>query len=224
MLLRKIPLPFDPKRDLVPVIGLDRVPLRLIANPTAVQTNSFPDFISYAKAHPDWLNFASIGDNTPHYLAFLWLQQLTGLPAAIVNYKGGAAALQAVISGEANTMIVGGSSITEMVATGKVRQLAVTSRDRVPSDPNVPAISEFYPEYAYTPFFGVVAPRGTSPQIIERYNKELNIALAQPDIVKRMQVAGTFGGGGSTGEFAHELYTRFDLVAKILAEAGVKKK
>jgi tripartite-type tricarboxylate transporter receptor subunit TctC len=180
----------DPMKDFVPVGTLISNQLILAVNPTVVPVKDFPEFIEFArKANPP-LFYASIGNGSMHHLAMELLKKTTKIDLTHVPYKGGGPASIAVLSGE-NAVMFGGGSVVPMIKSGKLKALAVTSKTRSPTLPDLPTIDSFYPGYEVTIWQGLFAPAGTRPEIVAKLRAELNAVLAMPLIAERLVAAGS---------------------------------
>jgi len=216
-------MPYDPLHDLVPVAQLLEVPFVLVVNPAQVQAKTLPELIAYAKAHPGWLTLASLGPGSPHEAALAWLADVAGVKALIVPYKGGGPAMQDLLGGQVKGMMYGTSSALPMIKAGKVRALAVTSRDRVADLPDVPTVREQgFPDYTFASWFAVVAPAKTPSSIIKRLNKEINTALKDPSVTDKLGSTGGIVAGGTSAQLRQLIGTTVHRYRKIYALPGVK--
>jgi tripartite-type tricarboxylate transporter receptor subunit TctC len=189
-------MPYDSEKDFVPVIHVLNVPFVLIANSAQVPFRTLPELIDHAKKNPGWLTFGSLGPGSPHEIAMRWLKAMWGLDMLIVPYRGITPALQDTVAGHVKTMFVGVAVADEMIKAGKVHPIAVTARDRLKSAPDIPTIRELgNPEFEFVTWYGMMAPRGTPPEIVARMNQEFNRALQDPELNKK--ISGT--GGEITG-------------------------
>jgi tripartite-type tricarboxylate transporter receptor subunit TctC len=210
-------------RDLAPVAQLLDVPFVLIVNPDLVPMRTLPELIKHAKANPGWLTLASLGPGSPHETALAWFANMAGIDALIVPYRGGAPAMQDLLAGQVKGMMLGSSSALEMIKAGKVYPVAVTSRARLDSLPDVPTVREQgYPDYAFSSWFGVVAPAKTPQVILQRLNREINIALKTPDVRDKIVSTGSMVAGGSDNELGDLIRANVDRYRKIFALTGAK--
>lgn len=216
-------MPYDSLRDLVPVVQLLEVPFVLIVNPGLVPMRTLPELIKHAKANPGWLTLASLGPGSPHETALAWFTNIAGIDAMIVPYRGGAPAMQDLLAGQVKGMMLGSSSALEMIKAGKVYPIAVTSRTRLDSLPDVPTVREQgYPDYAFSSWFGVVAPAKTPQVTLQRLNREINIALKTPDVRDKIVSTGSMVAGGSDNELGDLIRANVDRYRKIFALTGAK--
>ena len=216
---------YDPEKDFVPIIKLAYVPLVLTVNSEQVPMKTLPELVAYSKAHPGWFTFGSLGPGSPHEIGFLWFNGISKMEALLVPYKGIAPALQDVIAGQVKGMFVGVSVADEYIRQGTLRALGVTSSQRLTSAPDVPTIAEQgYPEYDFTTFYGLAAPKATPPEIVDRLNKEINRIFQMPDIRAQIEKTGAILGGGSQQEFGNFLTANFVKFKKIMALTGDRPK
>jgi tripartite-type tricarboxylate transporter receptor subunit TctC len=216
---------YNPEKDFEPIIKLAEVPLVLTVNAQQVPMKTLPELVAYSKAHPGWFTFGSLGPGSPHEIGFLWFNAMSKMQALLVPYKGIAPALQDVVAGQVRGMFVGVSVADEHIRQGTLRALGVTSPQRLVSSPDVPTIAEQgYPEYDFVTFYGLAAPKGTPPEIVDRLNKEINRIFQMPDVRERIEKTGAVLVGGTQQEFGNFLTANFVKFKKIMALTGDKPK
>jgi tripartite-type tricarboxylate transporter receptor subunit TctC len=179
---------FDPWRELAPIASVVEDELLLTEN-IALAPATFSEFIEFARRANPPLLYGSIGNGSEHQLAMELLKEAAGLQMTHVPYRGGGPAAIGVMGGEVAAMF-GGGSVTPLVQAGKLRALAISGRKRSKLFPNLPSISEFYPDYNVTIWQALFAPAGTPPAIIARVRDEANATIAQPDYAERLAKAG----------------------------------
>lgn len=217
--------PYNPEADFAPIIKLAYVPLVLTVNSAQVPMKTLPELVTYSKANPGWFTFGTLGPGSPHEIGFLWLRTMSQMDALVVPYKGIAPALQDVVAGQIKGMFVGVSVADGYIAQGTLRLLGVTSPQRLTSAPDVPTIAEQgYPEYDFVTFYGLAAPKGTPPEIVDRLNKEINRILTLPEVRDRIEKSGAVPGGGSQQEFTNFLTANMAKFDKIMSITGDKPK
>lgn len=215
--------PYNPKTDVAPIIKLANVPLVFVVNTAQVPMKTLPEVVAYSKSHPQWFTFGSLGPGSPHEIGFLWFKHMSGMDALVVPYRGVAPALQAVVAGQIKGMFIGVSVADGYIKKGTLHTLAVTSAQRLASAPDVPTIAELgYPDYDYSTFYGLAAPKGTPPQIVERLNKAINQVLKMPDVKERLGTTGAVLAGGTSQEFGAFLAANFGKFQKIMALSAAK--
>jgi tripartite-type tricarboxylate transporter receptor subunit TctC len=176
-------LKFDFIRDLAPVAGIASQPLIMDVNPSVpVKT---PEFIAYAKANPGKINMASGGNGNPTHVAGELFKMMTGIDMLHVPYRGGGPALADLLGGQVQVCFTNSSVSIDYIRVGQLRALAVTTSSRSEALPEIPSLSEFLPGYEAVDWKGMVAPKNTPPEIIDKLNKEINDALADPNIRAR---------------------------------------
>src|SRR5215471_109839 len=193
-------------RDIAPVACVISVPLFMVVNP-AVPAKTVPEFLAYAKANPRKVNMASNGNGGRLHLVH-------------VPYGGAEPALTDVISGQVQVMFA--ASTVEYIKSGKVRALAVTTPTRSEVLPDVPPLSEFVPGYDAAAWIGVGAPKNTPPEIIDKLNKEINAALADPKLKLRLADLGSSVAGGSAADYGRRLEEEAEKWGKVIRAANIK--
>jgi len=177
-------LRFDFIRDMAPVASLIRYPMLMVVNP-AVPARTVPEFIAYAKANPGKLNFGSGSIGSPFHVGGELFKMLTGTDMQHVAYRGSALMLTDLISGQVQVAFDAFSSSIQHVRTGTLRALAITGERRSSLVPDIPALSEFIPGYEASTWHGVVAPKGTPAEIVDRLNHAINAGLSDPALRAR---------------------------------------
>jgi len=212
-------LSFSFFRDIAPVACVISVPLFMVVNP-AVPAKTVPEFIAYAKANPRKVNMASNGNGGLLHLAGELFKMMTGIDLVHVPYRGAQPALTDVISGQVQVMFA--ASTVEYIKSGKVRALAVTTSTRSEVLPDVPPLSEFVPGYDAAAWIGVGAPKNTPPEIIDKLNKEVNAALADPKLKVRLADLGSTVAGGSAADYGRRLEEEAEKWGKVIRAANIK--
>ena len=214
-------LPFNFLEDMVPVAGIIRVP-----NVMTV-TKNFPakniqEFIDYAKKNPGKVNMASSGSGTSVHLSGELFKYMTGIDMKHIPYKGAGPAITDLIGGQVDVLFDNMPSIIGHIRAGEVRALGVTSAQRSPALPDVPAIGEVVPGYEASAWFGASAPKGTPPAVIARLNREINAALADPGMRAKLAELGGVPIPGTPEDFwaTHRMET--EKWAKIVKFSGAK--
>jgi len=215
-------LPYDFARGIVPVAGIARIPLVLVVN-NNLPVRTVADFIAYAKANPGKLSIASSGIGTSLHLSGELFKAMAGVQFTHVPYRGSAPGLTDVMSGQIEGMFDNVTSSFELVRSGKIRALGVTTRDRSETMPDVPSISDTLPGFETSSFYGVGAPRGTPQEIVDLLNKEINSALADPAIRQRLGELGAIPISGDSRQFDAMLATETGRWRKVVEMSGQKK-
>jgi len=181
-------MPFDAAKDFAPITQLVRVPNVLVMNAdTANRLNihTLKDLVAYAKANPAKLNFGSGGNGSAGHLAGELFKQRAGIFALHIPYNGGNPAQLALLSGQVDFNFDNLATAAGNIRSGKLKALAVTTAQRSPALPDVPAVAELYAGFSVDTWWGLVAPAGTPTDVIARLNKAYTDALAHPDVKAR---------------------------------------
>jgi tripartite-type tricarboxylate transporter receptor subunit TctC len=208
-------------RDIAPVGSIARVPNVMVVNPS-VPAKTVPEFVAYAKANPGKLNMASGGIGGPTHVAGELFKTMTHVNMAHVPYRGGAPAITDLIGGQVQVMFSAITDSIEYVRAGKLRALALTTASRSEALPDIPTVGEFVPGYEASSFFGVGAPKNTPTEIIDKLNKEINAALADPRITARLAYMGATVFPGSPTDFGKFIAEETEKWAKVIGAAHIK--
>jgi tripartite-type tricarboxylate transporter receptor subunit TctC len=206
-------------RDIAPVACIISVPLFMVINP-GVPAKTVPEFIAYAKANPRKVNMASNGNGGLLHLAGELFKMTTGVDLVHVPYRGAQPALTDLISGQVQVMFA--ASTLEYIKTGKVRALAVTSATRSEVLPDIPALSDFVPDYGAAAWIGVGAPSNTPREIIDTLNKEINAALVDPKLKLRLADLGSSAVSGSAADYGRRLGEETEKWGKVIRAANIR--
>src|SRR5262252_2479137 len=177
-------LNFNLIRDIAPVASIHREPFVMEVNPS-VPVKTVPEFITHAKANAGKINMALAGIGSGNHTAGELFKMMTGVNLVHVPYRGGGPALIDLLGGQVQVMFATMSSSIEYVRGGKLRALAVTTATRSPVLPDIPTVTEFVPGYESSFWSGVGAPKNTPPEIVDKLNREINAALADPKFKAR---------------------------------------
>jgi tripartite-type tricarboxylate transporter receptor subunit TctC len=214
-------LPFNFMRDIAPIVCIIRTPLIMIVNP-AVPARTVPEFITYAKANPGKVSMAAAGIGTPSHIAGELFKMMTGVDMTVVPYRGGGPAVSDVLGGQVQVYFSGVAQSLEYINTTKLRALAVTTTTRLETLPDVPTVSDFVPGYEATQWYGAGAPMGTAGEVVERLNREINFAIAEPNMKVRLAEQGGSVVGGTAATFAKVIADDTEKWAKVIKFAGIK--
>ena len=208
-------------RDIATVAGVVRLPNLMMVNPS-VPAKTVPELIAYAKANPGKINMASAGIATPSHVAGELFKMMTGIEMVHVPYRGGAAALTDLIGGQMQVMFLSPAALIEYIRSGRLRALAVTTTTRWEGLPDIPTAGEFVPGYETSIVLGVGVPKATPVEIIDKLNREINAALADPKIKARLAVLGGTPLAGSPADFAKLIAEETEKWGKVIKFAGIK--
>jgi len=215
-------LGYDLEKDLTPVTLRAVVPNVLVLHPS-VPLNSVSELIAYAKANPSKLNFASAGNGTSHHLAAELFKTSTGVQMLHIPYKGAGPAMQDLIGGQVNMMFDGMGSSAAQIRGGKLKPLAVTTARRSPAFPDIPTMQEAgVPGYQVTTWYGLWAPAGTPPEIVNRLQAEVVKAFAKPEVKEIWAAQGADAGGNAPAEFNTFIKAEIVKWAKVVKDSGAK--
>jgi tripartite-type tricarboxylate transporter receptor subunit TctC len=215
-------LNYDPVRDLTPVALVGAVPNVLITSPS-VPARNLAEFIALARSKPGGMNFGSGGSGTSNHLAGELFNLQAGVKLVHVPYKGVNLAMNDVLSGQIQLVVIGIPAAQPFIQAGRLRALAVIARERSSALPDVPTAAEAgLPNYDVTTWYGVLAPAGTPRPIIDRLNAELVHIMHAPDLQERFAATGTQPRTSTPEEFGEYLRQETAKWAKVVREAGLK--
>ena len=214
-------LNFNFIRDIAPVAGVVRVPNVMEVNPS-FPAKTAPEFIAYAKANPNKLNFGSGGNGTASHMQFELFKLMSGVSMVHVSYRGSAPALTDLLSGQIQLMFDPMPSSIGHIKAGKLRALAVTTATRSEVLPDLPTLRDFVPGYEASTWFGIVAPTNTPTEIIEKLNNAINAGLADPKIKVRLAEMGGMLLAGSPADFGKLIAEETDKWGQVIRTANIK--
>ena len=215
-------LSYNFTRDTAPVASIASTPFILEVN-QAVPAKTVPEFIAYAKANPGKINMAASTPGSPVHVAGELFKMMAGIDMIAVPYRGGeGTALPDLISGQVQVMFGAMASSLGYIRGGQLRALAVTSATRQEALPDVPTVGEFLPGYEARGWYGIVAPSGTPTAIVEKLNKEINAALADSNMRKRLTDMGVAVFAGSPADFGRFIADETEKWGKVIKFAGIK--
>jgi len=208
-------------RDIVPIVAIIRLPLVLVLNPL-LPAKTLLEFIAHAKANPGKLNYASVGNgSTPHVAGELF-KMMTGIDIVHVPYRGAVQALTDLISGQVQAMFIVPGVVTEHIKAGKLRAVAVTAATRSDMLPDLPTMNSIVTGYDATTWFGIGAPKNMPSEIVDKLNKEINAALANPKIKAQLADLGGTALTLSPTEFAKLIADDTEKWGKVIRAANIK--
>jgi tripartite-type tricarboxylate transporter receptor subunit TctC len=214
-------LNFNFIRDIAPVAFMDRVANVLEVNPS-VPAKTVPEFIAYAKANPGKINMASGGTGSSQHVAGELFKMMAGVDLVHVPYRGVAPALTDLLAGQVQVLFDTVPASLPHIRAGKLRALAVTTAARSEALPDVPTVGDFVPGYEASSIHGIGAPRNTPADIIDRLNKEVNAALADPKFQARIADLGGIVAVGSPADFGKIIAEETEKWAKVVKFSGAK--
>ncbi|RZI78072.1 MAG: tripartite tricarboxylate transporter substrate binding protein [Variovorax sp.] len=222
-------LPFDPIKDFVPITLVAAVPNVMEMNADKAKEmgiKNVADFVKYAKSHPGKLNMASSGSGTSIHLAGELFKSMTGSFMTHIPYKGSAPALLDMVAGNADVMFDNLPSSMQQIKGGKLLALAVTSSKRSAALPDVPTVEEAggpaLKGFEASSWFGLLAPAGTSPEIVNRIQQEVAKSLGTAAIKEKMLAQGAIPSGNTPAEFTQHIASEHTKWAKVVKDSGAK--
>ncbi|MDD1529503.1 MFS transporter [Bradyrhizobium sp. WBOS7] len=213
-------LPFDFLRDTAPVASIMQLTNMLVVS-NAFPAKTVQEFVDYCKANPGKISFASSGNGTSVHMSAELFKVLTKCDMVHVPYRGSAIAFPDIISNKVQLIFDNLPSAMEQVKGGNVRALGVTSPQRWPSVPDVPAIAETVPGFESVGFYGISAPKGTPPEVIETLNKAVGEALKDPKLVAKLAETGGIPKPMTPAEFGKLVADETAKWRKVVEFAGV---
>ena len=214
-------LSFNFIKDIMPVVGLIRVPNVMEVHPS-VPAKTVAEFIEYVKANPGKVNMASSGNGTSIHLSGELFMAMTGVKMTHVPYRGSAPALTDMLSGQVHVMFDNMPSSVQHIKAGSLRPLAVTTDTRTAELPDVPTVAETVKGYEASAWFGMGVPKGTPRAIIDKLNAEVNAILAEPAMKAKLAEMGGIMMNGTPEDFGKIIQSETDKWEKVVKFSGAK--
>jgi tripartite-type tricarboxylate transporter receptor subunit TctC len=213
-------LPFDFLRDTTPVASIMQLTNMLVVS-NATPAKTVQELIDYCKANPNKISYASSGNGTSVHMSAELFKAMTKCEMQHVPYRGSALAFPDIISNKVQLIFDNLPSAMEQARGGTVRALGVTSPKRWPGVPDVPAVAETVPGFESVGFYGISAPKGTPPEIVELLNRAVNEALKDPKLVARLSEVGGIPKPMTPAEFGKLVADETEKWRKVVEFAGV---
>ena len=214
--------PYDPLKDFAYVAMIGRFPLLLVAHPS-VPAKTTKELIDYAKANPGKLNYASPGNGSPHHMAMVMFEDVTGINFTHVPYKGAATAVQDLLAGEVQVMFLDLASGSQHIGAGKLKVFGAGWPKRLEARPDVPTLSETgvkgFEAYAVQ---GVVAPARTPREVVAQPNSEINKVVRSPEVSRRFAEMGTIPSVGTPEEFMAVARKENEIWGRLIKAKGIR--
>lgn len=209
-------------RDFVALGRMSYIPAVLVVSP-ALPVNNIQQLVAYLKANPNKVSFASAGNGTTSHMAGESFRRMADVDIQHIPYKGGGPALTGLLGGDVQIMIDLTANLMPQVRAGKLRALAVTAKQRVPSLPDLPTLDESgLKGFDLVASDGIYAPIGTPVMVVEKFNAALNRALADPEVMERLRARGAEPIAGTPQEHAAHITREFPMWAKLVRDNGAK--
>ncbi|VWX62668.1 ABC transporter substrate-binding protein [Burkholderiales bacterium 8X] len=215
--------PFDPLKDIAPVASVMYSPVLLLAT-SATGTRDFSTLLDDARARPGDVRWATSGQASLGHIVLEQVRAATKVNITHIPYKGGGQQLNDAVGGQFEILSTNaGPAVSAQIRAGKLRPLAVGAPKRLEGLPKVPTLAELnIPAANVTSLFGVFAPAGTSPILVNKYNLEINKVLSNPAFRARLVATDNVPTGGSADQFADAIATEYESNARIVKAAGIK--
>ena len=212
-------LPYDPRKDFVPVIEAIGSPLFLAVN-SPLPVHNVKDLLALAKSKPEGLSYGSSGNGSVHHLGMAQIKTISGANLTHVPYKGVAQSVPALLSGDIVAAFFGLPSILPHVKSGKARLIGVT--ERTPLMPEVVPVGEQLPGFNVRVTVGMLAPAGTPQDVVKRLNGDIAAVLGMPDVEERLRTLGIDKIAGTPEQFGELIRADIERYAKIVKETGAR--
>jgi tripartite-type tricarboxylate transporter receptor subunit TctC len=217
-------LPYDPVKDLLPVSQVSMTPNVLAVHPD-VAAKSVAELVALARAQPDGLTYAHGGIGISQHLAGELFKHMAGLVIRPVGFRGAVSAMPDLVAGHVNLCFCNITNVLPLAREGKLRALAVTSPQRSAAAPDLPSMHESgFPGFDATAWFGLMAPAGTAPAIVDKLHREAVKALAAADLRAKFDAMGMVAIGNSPAEFASVIDAEIPYWEKVIKAIGLKLK
>jgi tripartite-type tricarboxylate transporter receptor subunit TctC len=215
-------LAYDPIKDFVPITQVF-IAANVLCVPSDSPIKSLKELVALARAQPGTLTYAHAGAGTSQHLGAELLKYIEHIDIAPVAYRGTTALLPDLLAGRVTMSFANIANAATLVKEGKLRALAVSSRKRSAVAPDIPTMIELgYPDFEAVPWFGLMAPAGTSPVIVDKVYRETMRVMAMPDVRKNLSDLGLDLVGGTPAEFAEVIKREIPQWAKVIKGAGIR--
>lgn len=219
--LYKTRLPFDPEKDFAPVTQMVLTPNVVVVNPNKVPAKTLAELIAYAKANPGKLNFGSSGVGSSLHVGMEMLQEVTGTKMNHVPYRGSGPMMTDLLAGQVDLAMDGAAVAWPHVEAGKLRALAISTPNRAPFLPDLPALSETFPGFDVTAWHGLAAPAGTPKAIVDKVSEDVRAVLASPEVKGSLEAKKIIALGMTPEAFAAFIGNELKKWSAAVEKAGV---
>ncbi len=214
-------MPFDGVKDFTPIAKLALVTNTMVVNPS-IPANTVAEFIAYAKERPGDIAYASAGPGSTNHLSAAMFEKATGIKMLHVPYRGGAPAVLDTVGNQTQVLFTAGTQSLPFVKDNKLKLLAVTEDKRAPTLPDVPTVAETVPGYELAVWYGAFGPAGLPADIVDRLSVEINKALKNPDVVKKMEGMAVQVLESTPDQFAADLERDAQKYDRLVRELGIR--
>lgn len=214
-------VPYDTEKAFAPVGMVAEVPLIIIRN-NKVSYNTVPELIAVAKAKPGSIDYASYGQGSPAHLGGELLESMAGIEMTHVPYKGSAPAITDLLGGQVPVAFSSIEPALPLIRTNRAHAIAVMTKKRIASLPDVPAVSEYIPGFEAIGWNGIVAPAGTPPEIVAKLNAAINEVVQLPDVQEKYAKQGVEADPMSPQSFSKLIRDEITKWSGVVRKAGVK--
>lgn len=213
-------MPFDGVKDFTPIAELALVTNTMVVHPS-VPAKNVKEFIAYVKERPDTVAYASAGQGSTNHLSAALFEKAAGVKMMHIPYRGGAPAVLDTVAGRTQVLFSAGTQTLPHVRTGKLTLLGVTEEKRSPLLPEVPTVGETLPGYELSVWYGAFGPAGMPPELTARLNREVNLILKRPEVIKKMGDMGVLLTETTPEQFGQILARDADKYGKLIKELGI---
>ena len=213
-------MPFDGVKDFTPIAELALVTNTMVAHPS-VPASNLKEFIAYVKANPDAVAYASAGQGSTNHLSAALFEKAAGVKMMHIPYRDGAPAVLDTVAGRTQVLFSAGTQTLPHVQMNKLKLLAVTEEARSPFLPDVPTVGETLPGYELSVWYGAFGPAGMPPELTARLNREINLILKRPEVIKKMADMGVLLTETTPEQFGQILARDADKYGKLIKELGI---
>lgn len=214
-------LPFDITKDFEPVGTMASAPVLVVAN-AQVPVRTFAELVSYAKAHPGRMSYASSGTGTATHLAMEMLKDRTGIDIMHIPYKGSGTAITDVVGGQLQLFVATPTTVADFIKDGRLRLLVTLSGKRLDAYPDVPAAAETLPGFDASSWLGMMAPHGTPPAVVARLSDALRQSLEDEDTRRKLDVMGFVPDFRTPAEMKTLISNEIRQWAQVVKAAGIQ--
>jgi len=217
-------LPYDANKDFAPVSLVTMTPNVVVVNPNVLPVKDLPEFLRYLKANPGKVNYGSAGAGNSGHISSEYFQARTGSFITHIPYRGDGAAMADLVGGQVQVMFTALLGAMPHIKSGRLRLLATTARQRLADFPEVPTVEEALKlkDFEVVAWQAIYAPAGTPSDIINRLAAEIDAALKQPAVAKRLGDLGAIPGGGTPARLAQFQLSEQEKWGKVIRDAKIK--